>query len=148
MNFKFLQPFLKLRKLYEYCCEAEEFALTKPNISATSARKGMEFMDMGYSYENAQKEAQTRVSRPGTSEHQTGLAVDLEGWDGLMWLKEHCWEYGFIVRYPGGKSHITGVIYEPWHFRYVGVEIAMDMKDTGLCLEEYLQAVEADLPET
>ena len=111
-------------------------------------RKVMEFMDMGYSYEDAQKEAQTRVSRPGTSEHQTGLAVDLEGWDGLMWLKEHCWEYGFIVRYPGGKSHIPGVIYEPWHFRYVGVEIAMDMKDTGLCLEEYLQAGEADLPET
>ena len=50
MNFKFLQPFLKLRKLYEYCCEAEEFALTKPNISATSARKGMEFIAVSYTH--------------------------------------------------------------------------------------------------
>lgn len=110
-------------------------------------RKIMALMDQGYSYEHAQEEAQTHVSRPGCSEHQTGLAVDIEGWDGLMWLKEHCWEYGFIVRFPEDKSHITGVMYEPWHFRYVGVEIAMDMKDTGLCLEEYLQAVETELPE-
>ena len=111
-------------------------------------RKVMAWMDAGYGYEDAQAKAETQVSRPGCSEHQTGLAVDLEGWDGLMWLDEHCWEYGFIVRYPEGKSDITGIIYEPWHFRYVGVEIAMDMKDTGLCLEEYLQAVGVVPPET
>ena len=109
-------------------------------------RKVMALMDIGYSYEIAQEKAQTHVSKPGCSEHQTGLAVDIEGWDGLMWLEEHCWEYGFILRFPEDKAHITGVMYEPWHFRYVGVEIAMDMKDTGLCLEEYLQAVETELP--
>ena len=54
------------------------------------------------------------------------------------WLAEHCWEYGFILRYPEGKSDITGIQYERWHFRYVGVELAKELKDLGLCLEEYM----------
>ena len=57
------------------------------------------------------------------------------------WLAEHCWEYGFILRYTEEKAEITGITNEPWHFRYVGREISMDMKDSGLCLEEYLGAV-------
>ena len=57
-----------------------------------------------------------------------------------VWLHEHCWEYGFILRYPEGKSDITGITYEHWHYRYVGTEVSMAMKDSGLCLEEYLGA--------
>jgi len=57
------------------------------------------------------------------------------------WLAEHCWEYGFILRYLDGKSAITGIYYEPWHVRYVGTEVSLDMKESGLCLEEYLGAV-------
>ena len=62
----------------------------------------------------------------------------------MEWLSENCWEYGFIVRYPDSKTHITGIMSEPWHFRYVGVELAMEMKDSGLCLEEYLDALTGD----
>ena len=54
------------------------------------------------------------------------------------WLMEHCWEYGFILRYPTDKSEITGIGYEPWHYRYVGREAALAMRDSGLCLEEYV----------
>ena len=95
-----------------------------------------------------------RVADPGTSEHELGLAVDVkDGYYGssylnehhtLYWLSQHCWEYGWILRYPSGKSHITGIMYEPWHFRYVGVELAMELKDSGLCLEEYLDALTGD----
>lgn len=88
--------------------------------------------------------ADTYSARPGHSEHQTGLAIDLntitqsfgktkEG----RWVAEHCHEYGFILRYPEGKSHITGYCFEPWHLRYVGVETATKIAQSGLCLEEY-----------
>ena len=99
-----------------------------------------EYMATGLSYADAYAVTLRSVAIPGTSEHHLGLAVDIEGGSALQWLKEHCWEYGFIVRYLEGKTHITGIMYEPWHFRYVGVEVSMDMKDTGLCLEEYLGA--------
>ena len=69
-----------------------------------------------------------------------GLAVDISGEAANIWLAEHCWEYGFILRYTEEKASITGITNEPWHFRYVGREISMDMKDSGLCLEEYLGA--------
>ena len=87
---------------------------------------------------------------PGTSEHHLGLAVDITGNSAMVWLAEHCWEYGFILRYTEEKQPITGIADEPWHFRYVGVEVAMDMKDSGLCLEEYLGAYAApeEEPET
>lgn len=80
------------------------------------------------------------VALPGTSEHHLGLAVDLLGADAIAWLTEHCWDYGFIVRYTEEKQSITGIIDEPWHFRYVGTEVSLDIKDSGLCLEEYLGA--------
>ena len=91
------------------------------------------------------------MARPGTSEHQLGLAVDIvsasnqsltkaqEKTKVQKWLMEHCWEYGFILRYPNEKSGITGIGYEPWHYRYVGTEIALDIRDSGLCFEEYLE---------
>ena len=90
------------------------------------------------------------VLPPGTSEHQTGLAADiaydfvspknraLANTPTFIWLNEHCAEYGFILRYPEDKEEITKVIYEPWHFRYVGVEAATFMKEENLCLEEFL----------
>ena len=106
---------------------------------------------MGGTREEAEVEAATVVARPGTSEHHTGLAVDLlnsycyeleEYWDqspAFDWMMEHCAEYGFILRYPKDKQHITGVIYEPWHYRYVGVEAATEIMSRGITLEEYLQ---------
>ncbi len=100
-----------------------------------------EYVESGMSYDEAYVNALLSVAYPGTSEHQLGLAVDIDGLGALYWLTDHCWEYGFILRYLDGKTDITGIIYEPWHFRYVGTEVSMDMKDSGLCLEEYLGAV-------
>lgn len=94
--------------------------------------------------------AKTIVAPPGTSEHQTGLACDitdryyefkdssLENTELYQWMSQHCQEYGFIVRFPNGKGDITGIIYEPWHFRYVGVEAATYIMENDLCLEEFL----------
>ncbi len=92
------------------------------------------------SFEEASEMALETVAYPGTSEHHLGLAVDLLGYDAIAWLTEHCWDYGFIVRYTAEKEPYTGIIDEPWHFRYVGTEVSLDMKDSGLCLEEYLGA--------
>lgn len=95
----------------------------------------------GMNEDYAYAKARETVLLPGTSEHHLGLAADIMGEEALAWLAEHCWEYGFILRYPENKRDITGIIYEPWHFRYVGTLVSMDMKDSGLCLEEYLGAV-------
>ena len=103
-------------------------------------------------YRNALARSSSAVAPPGTSEHQTGLALDIscaslnfeleeafaytkEG----KWLKTNAPLYGFILRYPKEKEHITGVIYEPWHYRYVGKEAAKEIWEQGICLEEYLQ---------
>lgn len=101
------------------------------------------------SYEDAEMQARSIVAYPGTGEHQVGLAVDLmDSPDTVMaadevadlpllvWLKEHCAEYGFILRYPKDKKDITGW-YEPWHFRYVGEDAAAYIMENGLCLEEF-----------
>ena len=88
----------------------------------------------------ARAKALQSVAVPGTSEHHLGLAVDIVGKAAQAWLADHCWEYGFILRYTGDKAAITGIIDEPWHFRYVGKEVALDMQYSGLCLEEYLGA--------
>ena len=94
-----------------------------------------------------------RAMPPGASEHETGLAFDVlteahpfaNKWFGTfddgIWLREHCAEYGFILRYPEDKTHITGVEYEPWHFRYVGRKAAEYIMREGLCLEEFIEAV-------
>ena len=104
----------------------------------------------GWDPETVEDEAARWVARPGTSEHQAGLAVDIvdksyqsldhrqENTAAQKWLMAHCWEYGFILRYPSEKSGITGVGYEPWHYRYVGKEAALEMKEQGVCLEEYI----------
>ncbi len=112
--------------------------------------KIMRLMGQGLNREEAEMEARKVVAYPGTSEHNLGLAADLVAYSyqhlddaqgdtaEIQWLHEHCWEYGFILRYPKDKSHITGVIYEPWHFRYVGQPAAQEIMEQGLCLEEYL----------
>lgn len=107
-------------------------------------------MNDGMTREEAEKEAGTVVAVPGTSEHEIGLAVDIcdsenqlldesqANTDTQKWLMDNCWDYGFILRYPVSKSEITGIIYEPWHYRYVGVEAAKEIQARGVCLEEYL----------
>lgn len=98
-----------------------------------------------YKAENGQKKADTFSARPGYSEHQSGMAMDVNGADFSMvgqkdmkWLEKHCAEYGFIIRFPKGKESITGYSYEPWHIRYVGKKAAKEIKKQGICLEEYL----------
>lgn len=110
------------------------------------------YLDQGYSQAKAEEQAATWVARPGTSEHQAGLAVDIVDTDYQLldqaqenrpvqqWLMAHCAEYGFILRYPTDKSDLTGVNYEPWHYRYVGQAVAKEIMEQGICLEEYLAA--------
>jgi zinc D-Ala-D-Ala carboxypeptidase len=96
------------------------------------------------------EKARTYSALPGTSEHETGLAIDVTGGNGkcaaedcfggtpeALWLDEHAAEYGFIIRYPQGKESITGYQYEPWHLRYVGKEVALEIMNAGITLEEY-----------
>lgn len=100
-----------------------------------------------YVTRDGKRAADTYSARPGYSEHQTGLAFDVitpttnldtfASSKEFTWLQEHAHEYGFILRYPRGKEYITGYIYEPWHYRYVGVEVATKIKETGLTYEEY-----------
>ena len=94
----------------------------------------------GYSKMQAKELTDQWVAEPGTSEHQIGLAVDVNGnsYDIYIWLEENCYQYGFIRRYAGEKENITGIMDEPWHFRYVGHEAAEEIYKGDLCLEEYL----------
>ena len=86
---------------------------------------------------------------PGASEHQTGLCFDVttetsdgfESTEQYAWLRAHAHEYGFIQRYPANKAHITGISYEPWHYRYVGVKAATAIREQDITLEEYVGAV-------
>ena len=97
------------------------------------------YLAAGYSHDGAIAEVGKHVAVPGTSEHHLGLAVDIDGVAAVHgWLAEHSWEYGFIVRYPDGKTDITGIVYEPWHYRYVGRELAKEIYESGLTMEEYM----------
>lgn len=112
-------------------------------------KKIKRFMSQGMSYMEAYKEAGTSVTIPGTSEHEIGLALDIvcdtynalnDGFgetDAGKWLFKNCSKYGFILRYPKGKEYITTIEYEPWHFRYVGVEAATLIMQEGITLEEF-----------
>lgn len=104
----------------------------------------------GYTPLDAYDETAKSVAIPGTSEHATGLCVDIIAADYAelndqqgdtpeqKWLMEHCWEYGFILRYPPEKADVTGIIYEPWHYRYVGEKAAKEITEKNITLEEYL----------
>lgn len=119
------------------------------NIYASSGYRS--YSDQKYIYDNYVRmdgmvKADTYSARAGYSEHQTGLAIDLNtvdmSFDGTSesnWLKDNCWKYGFIIRYPKDKENITGYMYEPWHIRYVGKELARVLYNNGswLSLEEY-----------
>lgn len=114
-------------------------------------RKVQSYQNQGFGQSQAEEKAAVWVAKPGTSEHQAGLAVDIvskayqvldeqqEKTAVQQWLMEHCAEYGFILRYPTDKSELTGVGYEPWHYRYVGKEAAEEIMEQGICLEEYLE---------
>lgn len=114
-------------------------------------RKIKMFQASGMSYMDAYKTASVMVTVPGASEHQVGLALDItsnsypvleKGFadtEGGKWLAEHSWEYGFILRYPLGKEHVTGIQFEPWHFRYVGVDAAEVITKENITLEEFVE---------
>ena len=136
-----------LQLISAYCTFARSAILLENEVQAQMKYNG-------YSREKAEQVAATRVAPPGTSEHNTGLAVDILSGDyyyhhstmeesfeydaEAIWMAEHCAEYGFILRYPKGKQDVTGIIFEPWHFRYVGVKIATYIMENNLTLEEYL----------
>ena len=113
-------------------------------------KKVQQYIDKGYSREDAEIKASTITARPNTSEHQTGLTLDIvtpsrtrrnSGFadtDAFKWLDDNAHNYGFTLRYKKDKQDITKVIYEPWHWRFVGVAAADAMKVSGQCLEEYL----------
>ncbi len=111
-----------------------------------------ERMDSGMDYDTAYVDASASVASPGKSEHNAGLAADImcaantnmdddsfENTPEFEWLSEHAHEYGFILRYPKGKIAYTGIIYEPWHYRFVGVYYANELKKLDMCLEEYYE---------
>lgn len=113
----------------------------------------------GLSDKDASTKALEYIQYPGASEHHTGLALDIisvewqntvgelvdrfDTTDAFRWLDKHAAEYGFILRYPKGKEDITGIKYEPWHYRYVGKKIATYLKKTGLTLEEYDEKIKS-----
>lgn len=127
-------------------CRAAGYGVTVNNTYRSKAeqqylwdRRVKEYMAAGMSYSQACAKTGESIAIPGHSEHQTGLAADLNGSDATYaWLGEHCWEYGFILRYPNGCYNHTKIIYEPWHFRYVGTELSLELKEIGVCLEEYM----------
>lgn len=112
-----------------------------------------EFINQGYGKLDAQKKAAGAVARPGTSEHEIGLAIDIvdesnqrlnqyqENTAVQRWLMQNSWRYGFILRYPSDKTDITGIQYEPWHYRFVGKEAAKEIYENNWTLEEYLNQI-------
>ena len=129
-----------------YRTQAHQEALFENKIQRVMATEGV-------GREEATVIAATEVAVPGTSEHQLGLAVDIvdtREWSlepiqaelpAQQWLMANSWRFGFILRYPADKIDVTGIIYEPWHYRYVGKELAAELYSTGLTLEEYLAAL-------
>lgn len=104
------------------------------------------YINEGYSRSRAEKTAEEWVALPGTSEHQLGIAVDINADKSknsndevYRWLAANAHHFGFILRYPQGKQEITGTGYEPWHYRYVGVDASQEIYERGICLEEYME---------
>ncbi len=125
------------------CSGYRSYDLQKRNYN----NKVAYYKDLGYTEEEALTKAATIIMPPGSSEHNLGYAMDIvcvdewfEDTDEFNWLMENAQDYGFILRYPEDKQDITKVTYEPWHWRYVGVEHAKKIKESGQVLEEYLGA--------
>lgn len=143
----------ELQNMFDACRADGLYPLVWSSYRDTSEQQRMmeekvdTFLAQGMSQREAEKEAKLWVAEPGYSEYELGLAVDINSeseelcasWDVYAWLQEHCWEYGFILRYPEDKTEITGIDYEPWHFRYVGKEAAREIMESGICLEEYIE---------
>ncbi len=135
------------------------------NLEVVSAYRSQEYQQQnfdnslneriknGMTYDEAYVDTAASVAFPGKSEHNAGVAADImsdeytsmdddgfENTKAFAWLSEHAAEYGFILRYPKGKTEATGIIYEPWHYRFVGVYYANEIKKSGLCLEEYFES--------
>ncbi len=116
-------------------------------------RKMKMYLNKGYSYMDAYREASSVVTVPGASEHQIGISLDItsdtysaldEGFEDTeagKWLMDNSYRFGFILRYPKGKEDITGIIYEPWHYRYVGVEAATAIYEQQITLEEFISGL-------
>ncbi len=136
---------------------SEEAALEGYEIVVTTAYRSYEFQsNLYYGYVNSKGQAwaDKYSAKPGTSEHQTGLAADCSSpsvgyqlssafgdTEEGIWLKNHCNEFGFIIRYPQGKEEITGYNYEPWHIRYVGIKAASIMKEKNWTFEEFINFI-------
>ena len=134
--------------LKEMLSDCREAGYSPQIISSFRTRSTQQWL-----YDHTANKSDTAI--PGHSEHECGLAADIidsssAGWsDPLIeeqqdlpaqkWLMEHCRDYGFILRYPKDKEDVTGIIYEPWHYRYVGKEHAANIMGNGICLEEYLR---------
>lgn len=131
--------------LWEMIAAAKKEGIKLWMTSGYRSYYDQQYIYNGYVKRDGQEKADTYSARPGHSEHQTGLAYDLNDLDWNfgetpegMWIAENCHKYGFILRYPEGKEKITGYKYEPWHIRYLGVEKATEIFESGLCLEEFL----------
>lgn len=133
---------------------AEADGLRLIGVSAYRSHRTQTGLYNLYVEKDGEEAAKIYSALPGTSEHETGLAIDVTGGDGscaaescfadteeAKWLEEHAAHYGYIIRYPEGKEVITGYMYEPWHIRYVGVDLAKEMTEQGLTLEEYYQVI-------
>ncbi|NIK79473.1 D-alanyl-D-alanine carboxypeptidase [Paenibacillus castaneae] len=133
---------------------AEDDGVLLAGVSAYRAHSTQKSLFERYAKRDGEEKALTYSAFPGTSEHETGLAIDVSGSDGkcaaadcfgdtkeALWLEKHAHEYGFIIRYLKGKESITGYQYEPWHLRYVGTDIAAELAAGGETLEEYFGAV-------
>jgi D-alanyl-D-alanine carboxypeptidase len=136
-----------LKKMF---AAAKKDGIALAGVSAYRSYATQEALFNAYVQQDGLEKAKTYSAVPGTSEHETGLAIDVSGSDGKCaaedcfgdtkeskWLEQHAAEYGFIIRYPKGKEAITGYQYEPWHIRYVGQAAAQEIAKRGITLEEY-----------
>ena len=123
---------------------AKKEGITIKNVSGYRSYATQTYLYNNYVKQDGVKNADRYSARPGTSEHQTGLASDInsvsdnfEFTDAYKWLSKNSYKYGFILRYPKGKEFITGYMYEPWHYRYVGEEVATFIHENDITYEEY-----------
>ncbi|MBD7913553.1 M15 family metallopeptidase [Clostridium sp. Sa3CUN1] len=133
--------------LEELINEAKKEGIILIGNSAYRSYESQEIIYNNRVRDEGKKSADAYVAKPGFSEHQTGLCIDItnkyryfaEGTEEAEWLEKNCSRFGFIIRYPKNKKRITGIEYEPWHIRYVGKDVAKYIYDNGITLEEYLE---------